>query len=77
MTEAVDKNLEKCNMSFLLLFVGVKSGIPSERHLEPKQIMVYQTFLFSVKIISFEKNKFVQILSQICMHTVTYIRLFK
>jgi hypothetical protein len=33
----------------MLLFVGVKSGIPQEGHLEPKEMKVYQTFLFSLK----------------------------
>jgi hypothetical protein len=48
---------------FLVLSVGVKSGIPQKGHLEPKEIKVYQTFLFSVKTISFEKANCVDIVT--------------
>jgi len=34
---------------FLLLFVGVKSGIPPEGHLEPKEIKVIKHFSFQLK----------------------------
>ena len=49
---------------FLLLFVGVKSGILQEGHLEPKEMKIYQTFLFPVKTISFEKANCVDIVTK-------------
>jgi hypothetical protein len=53
---------------FLLLFIGVKSGIPQEGHLEPKEMKIYQTFLFSVKAISFEKANCVDIVTNMYGH---------
>jgi hypothetical protein len=56
---------------FCFYFVGVKSGIPQEGHLEPKEIKVYQTFLFSVKIISFEQTNCADIVTN--MYTDSYL----
>jgi hypothetical protein len=53
---------------FLLLSVGVKSGIPQKGHLEPKEIKVYQTFLFSVKTTSFQKANSADIVTNMYGH---------
>ena len=48
---------------FLLLFVGVISGNPQEGHLEPEEMKIDQSFLCSVKAISFEKANCVDIVT--------------
>jgi hypothetical protein len=63
--KAVDKNAI-CH--FLLLFVGMKSGIPHEGHLEPKEMKVYQTFFFSFKTISLGKSNCVDIVTNMYGH---------
>jgi hypothetical protein len=55
----------------LLLFVDVKSGIPQEGHLEPTEMKVYQTFLFTIKTISFEKANCVDIVTNMYVHSKT------
>jgi hypothetical protein len=45
-----------------------RSGIPQEGHLEPKEMKVYQTFLFSVKTISFEKANCADIVTNMYGH---------
>jgi hypothetical protein len=53
---------------FLLLFVDVNSGIPQKGHLQPKEMNIYQTILFSVKTISFEKANCVDIVTHMYGH---------
>jgi hypothetical protein len=49
----------------------MKSGNPHEGHLEPKELKVYQTFLFSIKTISFEKANCVDIVTNMYGHSKT------
>jgi hypothetical protein len=46
----------------------MKSGIPHEGHLEPKEMKVYQTFFFSFKTISLGKSNCVDIVTNMYGH---------
>jgi len=60
--KAVDKNSKNAICHFLLLFVGVKSGIPQEGHLEPEEMKVYHTFFLFADIYTvYEHNLFIKI----------------